>query len=215
MTVTDYKSSFYEVSNLDEAMKKILTPVSDVSPSQRWETETPVITEMLTQHLNPRVNESILDYGCGIGRLAKELILRTGCHVIGVDISRSMRALSQIYCESDSFFSCSKKTLKALTDQGFHANQAFSVWVLQHAENPKEDIDLIYDALESGGNFFVTNLELRCLPTSTGWENDGINIKELIENRFEVVDYFPTPQDAAPKLDRLISFCALYRKPAK
>ena len=100
---------------------------------------------MLTQRLNPRVNESILDYGCGIGRLAKELILRTGCHVIGVDISRSMRALSQIYCESDSFFSCSKKTLKALTGQGLHVNQAFSVWVLQHTENPKEDMDFELD----------------------------------------------------------------------
>lgn len=102
--------------------------------------------------------------------------------------------------------------MKALADHEFRANQTFLVWVLQHAENPKEDIDLIYGALENGGTFLVMNLELRCLPTSKGWENDGINIKKVIENRFEVVEYFPTPKDAAPKLDRLISFCAFYRK---
>ena len=63
---------------------------------------------MPSKRLNPAPNQDIIDYGCGIRRLAKELILSTGCNVIGVDINGSMRALSQIYCESDSFFSCSK-----------------------------------------------------------------------------------------------------------
>jgi len=36
MVVTDYRSDFYEVSNLEEAMKKILTPEGGLSPSERW-----------------------------------------------------------------------------------------------------------------------------------------------------------------------------------
>ena len=90
MAVTDYRSDFYEVSNLEEAMKKILTPEGGLSPSERWEIETPILAEMLTKRLNLSSNNNIIDYGCGVGRLAKELIVRTGCNVIGVDISRSM-----------------------------------------------------------------------------------------------------------------------------
>ena len=195
MLFSDFKSDFYEVSNLEEAMKKILTPEGGLSPSERWEIETPIIAEMLTKRLNLSSNNNIIDYGCGVGRLAKELILRTGCNVIGVDISRSMRAFSNIYCASDSFFSCSNMSLRELTERGWLGDHAFSIWVLQHAANPHEDIELIYNSLAEGGTFLVMNLELRCLPTSNGWENDGIDIKELIEKRFEVVEYFAPPNE--------------------
>ena len=40
--------------------------------------------------------ENVLDYGCGIGRIAKELILKTSCKVIGVDISESMRKMDEL-----------------------------------------------------------------------------------------------------------------------
>jgi len=214
MSVSDYKSDFYEVSNLEEAMKKILTPEGGLSPSERWEIETPIIAELLTKRLDLAPNKNIIDYGCGVGRLAKELIVKTGCNVIGVDVSRSMRAFSNLYCASDSFFSCSKNSLSRLTNSGWQGDHVFSVWVLQHAENPDEDIDLIYDALKDGGTFFVMNLELRCLPTANGWENDGINIKELIEKRFDVIEYFSPPKNSAPKLASLMTFCAVYQKPS-
>ena len=214
MLFSDFKSDFYEVSNLEEAMGKILTPEGGLSPTERWEIETPIILEILTERLKPTPDKNIIDYGCGVGRLAKELVSKTGCNVIGVDISRSMRAFSALYCASDSFFSCSKSSLRDLTDRGWQGDHAFSVWVLQHAENPQEDIELIYNALRDGGTFFVMNLEHRCLPTANGWENDGIDIKELIEKRFNVMEYFPPPKDAAPKLASLITFCAVYQKPS-
>jgi SAM-dependent methyltransferase len=47
-------------------------------------------------------NSLVLDYGCGIGRIAKELIKQTGCHVIGVDISPSMLGLAYPYVHSDN-----------------------------------------------------------------------------------------------------------------
>ena len=103
-------------------------------------------------------------------------------------------------------------SLRRLTDCGWLGDHAFSVWVLQHAENPHEDIELIYNSLAEGGTLLVMNLELRCLPTANGWENDGIDIKELIEKRFEVVEYFSPPNDAAPMPASLITFCAHYQK---
>ena len=103
-------------------------------------------------------------------------------------------------------------SLRGLTERGWLGDHAFSVRVLQHAENPHEDIELIYNSLAEGGTFLVMNLELRCLPTANGWENDGIDIKELIEKRFDVVEYFSPPNDAAPKPTSLITFCAHYQK---
>jgi len=212
MAVSNYQPSYYEVSTLEEAMGKILTPEGGVSPLERWEKETPIIADMLTNRLNLSANHNIIDYGCGVGRLAKELIGSRDCNVIGVDISRSMRAFSHIYCQSDAFFSCSTKSLQTMVDSGFRADHAFAIWVLQHAENPEEDIDLIYNALAVGSTFLVMNLDYRCLPTGKGWEDDGINIKKLIESRFDVLEYFPAPDGAVTDLARLISFCALYRK---
>ena len=215
MGASDYISNFYEVSNLEEAMKKILTPEAGLSPSDRWEIETPIIAEMLTKRLRLTPNKNLIDYGCGVGRLAKELVAKTGCNVVGVDISRSMRAFSNLYCETDAFFSCSKNSLQRLIDNGWQGDHAFSVWVLQHAANPTEDIDLIYNALLDGGTFFVMNLSHRCLPTAAGWEDDGINIKELIEQRFDVIEYFSPPKNAAPNLTNLMTFCGVYQKPTK
>jgi SAM-dependent methyltransferase len=212
MAVSNYQPSYYEVSSLEEAMGKILTPEDGVSPHERWEKETPIIADMLTNRLNLSANHNIIDYGCGVGRLAKELIGSKDCNVIGVDISRSMRAFSHIYCQSDAFFSCSIKSLQTMVDIGFRADHAFAIWVLQHAEKPEEDIDLIYNALAVGSTFLVMNLDYRCLPTGNGWEDDGINIKKMIESRFDVLEYFPAPDGAVTDLARLISFCALYRK---
>ncbi len=212
MTDSDYSPDIFEVSNLEEAMNIILTPEDGFASFNRWQKETPPMAEMLAARLNPSSDQTIIDYGCGIGRLAKELIGRTGCNVIGVDISLSMRALSHMYCEADSFFSCSKKALQTMMEGGLRADHAYTVWVLQHTENPEEDIDLIHDALADGGTFFVLNLDYRSLPTSNGWRNDGIDIKHLIERRFDIVEYFPPPDGAVTDLARRVSFCGLYRK---
>ena len=153
------------------------------------------------------------DYGCGVGRLARALIERTECNVIGVDISRSMRAHSHIYCESENFFSCSREWLRVLLSGGFTVDHACSIWVLQHCENPRDDIELIFDILAEGGTFCVVNLDHRCLPTSSGWEDDGIDVKTMLEERFELFDDPSLPENAVTDAARSVSFCGLYRKP--
>ena len=205
-----FQPGVFDVSNLEEAMRIILTSEAGFSPRERWEQETPLMGEMLAKRLSPSSNQTVIDYGSGVGRLAKQLIERTGCNVIGVDISRSMRVLSHMYCESDCYFSCSKNSLQTLIKGGLRANAAFSVWVLQHAENPERDIDLIYDALADDANFLVVNLNSRCLPTDQGWQDDGINVKQLIEHRFQVIQYFAVPEGAVTA--RELSFFGLYRK---
>jgi SAM-dependent methyltransferase len=117
--------------------------------------------------------------------MAKELIARYRCRVVGVDISSSMRALAADYVESDDFFACSPPMLDALVERGLRVRAAISVWVLQHCEHPHEDVERIRRALVPTGNLFVLNNLYRALPTKEkAWANDGIDIRKLLADAF-------------------------------
>ena len=212
MTDSEYLSNFFEVGNIEEAKKKILTPENGVTTEERWQKETVPLVNMLVNKLQISEGNTVIDYGCGIGRISKDLLEKINCTVVGVDISKSMRALAEFYCNSETFMSCSTTSLKNLTNTGFRANQAFCIWVLQHAEDPLYDLQILHDVLLDGGHFLVLNLDGRCLPTSGGWKNDNINVKLEIEKIFKVVEYFSPPKDSITDLARLTSFCGLFQK---
>ena len=212
MTDSDYLSNFFEVSNIEEAKQKILTPENGVTTEERWQKETIPLVNMLVNKLQISEGNTVIDYGCGIGRISKDLLEKINCTVVGVDISKSMRALAEFYCNSETFMSCSTTSLKNLTNTGFRANQAFCIWVLQHAEDPLYDLQILHDVLLDGGHFLVLNLDGRCLPTSGGWKNDNINVKLEIEKIFKVVEYFSPPKGSITDLARLTSFCGLFQK---
>jgi cyclopropane fatty-acyl-phospholipid synthase-like methyltransferase len=84
-----YDPHIFQVNDLASAMKVILTD-EDSSSDKRWKTETPYAADLIGQYLTIDRDSLLLDYGCGIGRMAKELIARYGCRVIGTDISPQM-----------------------------------------------------------------------------------------------------------------------------
>ncbi|HWI29188.1 MAG TPA: class I SAM-dependent methyltransferase, partial [Stellaceae bacterium] len=158
-----YEPRVFDAANIAQAKRIILTAESSTT-EERWTTETPYLAGLIGADLRIGPGSLVLDYGCGIGRLAKELIARHGCRVIGVDISPSMRALAVGYVESDRFFACPPSMLDALAKAGFAADAAFAVWVLQHCERPDEDIQRIRRALRPGGGLFVVNNRQRAVP---------------------------------------------------
>ena len=82
---------------------------------------------MIVDHLALDQRSRVLDYGCGIGRLSKEMISRTGCHVTGADTSRNMRSLASIYVADDRFFACHPDHI-----DGFYTfDHAIAVWTLR------------------------------------------------------------------------------------
>src|SRR5689334_12801396 len=95
-----YDQTAFHVRDIPEAMRLILT-AEDTTTEERWRIETPHVVDLIGRAIDIKPSSVILDYGCGIGRIAKELIARYGCHVIGVDISPGMRVLSIIYVQSD------------------------------------------------------------------------------------------------------------------
>ncbi len=157
----------------------------------------------------PLTRESLLlDYGCGIGRVAKRLIELTGCTVLGLDISPGMLYFSLPYVNSERFIPCPQMQLEALVRAGLRASGAIAIWALQHCENPAEDIAQIHRALQPGAPFFVTNKFSRYLPVTptspfARWHDDGMDVVAAIQEKFSFVQEIPSPETTAEDYCRL------------
>jgi 2-polyprenyl-3-methyl-5-hydroxy-6-metoxy-1,4-benzoquinol methylase len=188
MTQLTYHPAIFDVRNIEQARQIILTSEGGTGTEERWRTETPYIADLIREATDITADSILIDYGCGIGRLAKELIARHGCRVVGVDISASMRALAIEYVQSDRFFACAPEMLGALALRGFVADMALCIWVLQHCLHPGEDVDRIGNALRPGADVFVLNCLHRAVPTKeAAWVHDGIDIRAVLSGRFSVV----------------------------
>jgi SAM-dependent methyltransferase len=132
----------------------------------------------------------VLDYGCGIGRMARALIAATGCRVVGVDISARMRALAVEHVADERFMAVSPAQLDGLLAHGLRADAALAVWVLQHCLAPAEDIARLRVALAPQGRLFVLNMPGRAVPAVQEarfvWAADGIDVAALLRARFAV-----------------------------
>ena len=198
----------------DEAQAKaIILTAENSTTAARWEQETPFLSNLIQGHAKLDANFTVVDYGCGIGRMSKALIDRYGCRVIGVDISPSMRSLSVNYVGSDRFFACSPEMFGLLISSGLHFDFGISIWVLQHCLKPAEDIQLLRDALKPGGQLFIVNNVHRAVPTREGgWVSDGVDIKATLGRVFtpRASDMLRSP-DVPSNLSE-ITYWALFEK---
>lgn len=194
-----YEPRVFDAPNIAQAKRIILTAEGS-GTEERWAKETPYLAEMIGRTLKLRPETVLLDYGCGIGRLAKELIAKYRCRIIGVDISASMRGFAATYVESDRFLACAPAMLDLLLERGLACDAAFTVWVLQHCERPADDIARIRRALKPAAPLLVVNNVHRAVPmlerklgpmgaTMAGtWANDGIDVKALVAREFALQD---------------------------
>lgn len=121
---------------MEQAKAVIVTGEGGVSSAERWQTETPYLVADVARRLAIGPETCVLDYGCGIGRIAQELIEQCGCRVIGVDASRAMRDLAPGYVLSERFNIWSPEVLEQMVSKGFRVDCAISVWVIQHVLDP-------------------------------------------------------------------------------
>jgi SAM-dependent methyltransferase len=184
----NYHPGIFDADGIAQAKAIILTTEEGVDSDTRWMQETPYLAELIGAEIAPRPGQLVIDYGCGIGRLAKEMIARFNCAVLGVDISPRMRALAMAYVDSDKFTVCPPAALDHLLAAGLRADAAISVWVLQHCYAPKRDIALLAAAVKPGGRLLVVNNHNRAVPTEqSGWVHDGIDMKELLAAQFTLL----------------------------
>ncbi|WP_321315169.1 tetratricopeptide repeat protein [Halarcobacter sp.] len=180
-----YTPQIFEKNDLEDAKKIILTKEGNVSSEERWDKETSFVVDDIISKLDLDENKTILDYGCGIGRIAKELIEKTSCKIIGVDISESMRKLATEYVNSSNFEAISLEEFKNKIEEGKKFDFAYSIWVLQHCIKPQEDIKLIKKSLKDDALIYILNNLKSAVPTNKGWIDNKVNIHSLLIKEFE------------------------------
>lgn len=208
-----YNPDIFRVRNLDEARRIILTNEGPADTGECRRKEMPALAAGLCRELNLRKNQLLLDYGCGVGRLARELCA-LGCSVIGVDISPEMRTMARDYVGNPKhFLALSPEEFDLLTANGLRCDAAYAVWVLQHCVNPVEDLTRIFSGLRLHAGFHVVNnRELRAVPVTGGsvWLRDNVDIWELTAQFFSLSStrQFPAGAGIAPHL----ALCRTYLK---
>jgi SAM-dependent methyltransferase len=194
-----------------EHAKNIIIPGGGSDPAFRWHAETEEtvakILRLFAEAGKPLTERSILiDYGCGIGRVAKELIERTGCTVLGADISPGMLELAFRYVNSRNFVICPAVTLPLLRDKGFRADGAIACWTYQHCVSPSHDIALTASLLSEGGLLFVVNEDRQCIPVSAAqegwadWTDNGEDVLSILRKNFVELADSPFPAELAGRL---------------
>jgi len=177
----------------DEAAARgiILTPEQGLTPDERWQEET----AWLMEHIAFAAG-LVIDYGCGLGRLAREIPRP----VLGVDISSTMRAMSETYVRRAEFAAVNPIMLNALVDAGLRATGALAVWVLQHVAEPTFDCHLLASALSPGATLYTVNRNHRAVPVRMPdgqflWGEDGRDIPaELLAVGFECIGCQEMPE---------------------
>ena len=86
-----------------------------------------------------------------------------------------MRAMAADYVPSDLFAARSTEELDTLIGQGFQADCAISLWVIQHVYDPAAVIGRIERAMHAGGRLSM-NERQRIVPTNLGWCDDRLDV---------------------------------------
>ena len=207
----NYTPEIFDVTNVDAARRIILTAESGTTTDERWVKETPWLADRILEQFALTERHVVIDFGCGLGRVAKVLIERTQCWVIGVDMSQGMRQLAPAYVESPRFAVVSPPMLDLMTARGFRAELAIAVWVLQHVAQPEVDIDRLRRAVVPGGGVFVANNVRRAVPTDRGWAHDGVDVEGLLARAFTPVWRGTLPPEIGGDVLPGASFLGTYR----
>jgi ubiquinone/menaquinone biosynthesis C-methylase UbiE len=198
-----FRADFFEVPSLDVAKRITVTAEKGTTTEERWRKETPWIVEDMGVRVGVGPESQVLDYGCGTGRIAKGLIERFGCRVVGVDSSRSMRALAPEYVLSERFTVWSPELLDQMLAKGTRFDHACCVWVIQHVPDPGAVIRTLHAALRPGGRLYLVNGRTRCVPTNRGYVNDGYDVAEAMRATFQEEHFSALPESVTtPELSR-------------
>ena len=127
-----------------------------------------------------------------MGRVSKELVKTFDCTVLGFDISESMKTFATLYVSNPRKF----KTISEMpTDNS--VDVCLAVFVLQHVENPQQEIEKIVNTLKPNGYLVLVNEDNRFIPNDVDnkgfviWDNDNFNVFNEIEKHLTKVKETP------------------------
>ena len=213
-----YDKSVYEVADIYMA-KKVSVPdyeSAELSPctlpsgaegpnsETRWQEETKLLLEAIMRHIQPQPCTWVLDYGCGIGRMAKHLC-ENGVNVIGVETSDSMRRFAREYVNDSKRFLCvSPEIFMGLIYHGFRVDAAISIFTFVHVDDINESCMQVLESMKNNAHLFVAGFQRgRVRPLKVGdetkWVEEDVDIWRVMENYFGMNYTMPYPQELDPK----------------
>lgn len=139
----------FSPKTFEEGKHSVVGTINNLSCEERWRHETPVFTDAIVRLLSPNCSK-MLDYGCGIGRMSKEVLSRSPAYsVVGVDNSSVQLEHARSYVSDPRFIAVFPHQLEGEFDL------AFSLYVLQHvsAIDLRQTIEIIHANLRPDGLF--------------------------------------------------------------
>jgi 2-polyprenyl-3-methyl-5-hydroxy-6-metoxy-1,4-benzoquinol methylase len=204
-----YDPSIFEQASIEGAKEIVLTPENGISTQTRWDTETPWLLNLISKHIKP--SGLIVDYGCGVGRIAGPLV-NQGYPVIGIDTSSTMRHHATQLIANERFVAMTPTMLDQLVGIGVKAEGVFAIWILQHCFDLDAEVARIYKTLNKGGIIGVADMRHRAIPTNQGWRSDGKSVKETLTRYFTLVQQYPYNPPNAPQNLRDNAYIAFFQK---
>lgn len=184
--------NLFKPGTIEQAKDMVVGNCNGFSMQNRWEIETPLFAKAINKPLEiySSVTE-ILDYGCGVGRLAKEVLNQNPhCTVTGVDASSDMLEKSKEYVNSNRYSISFPWEL----DENKKFDLIYCVYVLQHVPSIeiREILARIFYHLKDEGKFVYCSSDYRMAIRfdDGGFFDDrflGVNLREEIERFFEPV----------------------------
>jgi SAM-dependent methyltransferase len=177
-----------------EACKSVVGTCNNVSFEDRWEKETPDFTRAILERVTVE-KPRILDYGCGVGRMAKEVLDQSSeVTVVGVDASAVQLQHAREYINNSRFSAMFPHELEGQFDL------VYCLYVLQHipAIEIREAIARMHYRLKSDGLFIYCSSDARM---AVRWDDItffddrflGVNLRAEVEKLFEPVEDLFTP----------------------
>jgi 2-polyprenyl-3-methyl-5-hydroxy-6-metoxy-1,4-benzoquinol methylase len=185
-----YIKEAFDVFSLEQAKDVVLS--YSHNDEFKFHNETNYFVDTVLEHVDINDETCLLDFGCGMGRLSKEFIDRKNCYVFGVDLSQSMLNYADQYVNnSRKFLPMQAYFLENTIDV------AICVFVLQHVEFPKKEIDNILNVLKPNGYMVLLNENKRFIPNSLDsenyvvWDDDGFDVEQYINQHVTKVVSIP------------------------
>ena len=204
MTSWHYNRGLFEVESIDAAKTIILTTEKQRTTEERWASETGWTAAKIVELCGVSSGDTLLDYGCGVGRIAKEILRIVDVDIIGVDISSAMLKNASRYVDDDRFCAMHRDVFVRLArNRSIAVDHAYAVYVLQHVEKPAQDIQAIGNTTQR--SVFVVNNTNRVVPIqnaqdrSAPWIDDGFDVAAALtkcfprRTEFELDYRFMTP----------------------
>jgi len=192
--------NLFKPQSFEDGQHGVVGDCNGIPMAVRYKEETPLFAKKILGAIDgPR----ILDYGCGVGRIAKEILKQDPCRlVVGVDESQEMMAFALMDVQSPQFTAVPPQIIDKEIGGAEYFDGAYLVYVLQHvpAIEIREVLQRIHYHLKKDGILVYCSSDYRMAIRfdGKGFHDDrylGVNLFEELTRYFDLERPLFTDED--------------------